>query len=125
MLESALYGAGCSRWNHSHRPVLECRSTPKGLPYVFVTEYDEFMAGYAGVMIGMRWRESLMLLLPSHTWKPRFSFSMGFSSTGVGQRQVLKICVGTQQCHLLSNQSELGMATPCVCTAPVRSCSCP
>jgi hypothetical protein len=33
-----------------------------------------------------------MLLLPSHTWKPRFSFSIGLSSTGVGHRQVLKIC---------------------------------
>lgn len=42
-------------------------------------------------MMGMRWRESRMLTLPSHTWKPRFSFSMGLSSTGVGQRHVLKI----------------------------------
>lgn len=50
------------------------------------------MAGYAGVMMGMRCLESRMMMLPSQTWKPRFSFSMGFSSTGVGQRQVLKIC---------------------------------
>lgn len=49
------------------------------------------MAGYAGVMMGIKWRESRMELLPSQTWKPRFSFSIGLSSTGVGHRQVLKI----------------------------------
>jgi hypothetical protein len=83
------------------------------------------MAGYAGVMMGMRWRESLMLLLPSHTWKPRFSFSMGFSRTGVGQRQVLKICSSNGSVTRLAHNQSCTCLCSFLCTAHVCSCDCP
>jgi hypothetical protein len=70
-----------------------------------VTLYDEFMQGYAGVMMGMRWLRSPGFLRASHTRRPSAaSSSMSHSITGSGHFQ----CVYT-----LKKRERTTLGTPC------------